>query len=64
MKVLKLFTLIVAISISAVAADLKLEPTSVFDASFTVDSVRTKDGKVYELSASGDAGPYGRVYLS
>ena len=64
MKVLKLFTLIVVISISAVAADLKLEPTSVFDASFTVDSVHTKDGKVYELSASGDAGPYGRVYLS
>ena len=64
MKDLKLFFLIVAFVSTAGAADLKLEPTSVFDASFTVDSVHTKDGKVYELSASGDAGPYGRVYLS
>ncbi|MDG2049265.1 MAG: hypothetical protein P8M78_03790 [Myxococcota bacterium] len=35
-----------------------------FDASFEIDSTFTVDGKTFEVSASGEAGPYGRVYLS
>ena len=35
-----------------------------FDANFEIDSTFTVDGKTFEVSASGEAGPYGRVYLS
>ena len=35
-----------------------------FTASFSIDSSYTADGMNYEVSASGEAGPYGRVYLS
>jgi len=34
-----------------------------FQAQFTIDSTFTTDGKTYEVSASGDAGPYGQAYL-
>jgi len=46
------------------AAELALDSESFFDATFTIDSTYTGDGKTYEVSASGEAGPYGRVYLS
>jgi hypothetical protein len=46
------------------AAELALDPNSFFDANFTIDSTYTSDGKTYQVSASGEAGPYGRVYLS
>ncbi len=36
-----------------------------FNGVFQIDSVFTRDaGKTYEVSASGDAGQYGRVFLS
>ena len=41
-----------------------MDSESFFDATFTIDSTYTGDGKTYEVSASGEAGPYGRVYLS
>ena len=46
------------------AVELALDPNSFFDANFTIDSTYTSDGKTYQVSASGEAGPYGRVYLS
>lgn len=35
-----------------------------FQGDFQIDSTFTRDGKTNEVSASGDAGPYGRVYFS
>ena len=36
-----------------------------FEANFTIDSTFTRDGgKTFEVSASGEAGEYGKVYLS
>ena len=46
------------------AAELALDKNSFFDANFTIDSTYTSDGQNYQVSASGEAGPYGRVYLS
>ena len=31
---------------------------------FQIDSSFTRDGNTFEVSASGDAGPYGRAYIS
>jgi len=41
-----------------------LDPESLFAANFTIDSTYTGDGKTFHLSAPGEAGPYGRGYLS
>jgi len=46
------------------AAELELDKKSFFNANFTIDSAYTSDGQNYQISASGEAGPYGRVYLS
>ena len=35
-----------------------------FEANFEIDSSFTTDGKTFEVSASGEAGPYGRAYAS
>ncbi|MEE3328003.1 MAG: hypothetical protein VX252_11765 [Myxococcota bacterium] len=35
-----------------------------FEANFEIDSTFTTDGKTFEVSASGEAGPYGRAYVS
>ena len=35
-----------------------------FVANFDIDSAHTTDGTNYMISASGEAGPYGRVWLS
>ena len=35
-----------------------------FEANFTVDMMYTDDLKNYKVTASGEAGPYGRAYLS
>ena len=35
-----------------------------FTANFDIDSAHTTDGKNYKISATGEAGPYGRVWLS
>ena len=48
----------------AFEAGLEINEETLFEAKFNIDSMHTKDGQTYELSASGDAGPYGRVYLS
>ena len=46
------------------AAELELDQESFFNANFTIDSAYTSDGQNYQISASGEAGPYSRVYLS
>ena len=35
-----------------------------FAANFDIDSAHTTDGTNYKISATGEAGPYGRVWLS
>ena len=35
-----------------------------FTANFDIDSAHTTDGTNYKISATGEAGPYGRVWLS
>ena len=35
-----------------------------FTATFDIDSAHTTDGTNYKISATGEAGPYGRVWLS
>jgi hypothetical protein len=66
---MKRITLLLAILISAFhfsasAQDMTLSKDS-FEGNFVIDSTFTRDGgKTFEVSASGDAGPYGRVYLS
>lgn len=56
--------LISTFHMSSYAQDVKLSEDS-FEGNFVIDSTFTRDGgKTYEVSASGDAGPYGRVYLS
>jgi hypothetical protein len=60
-KVVYVLFLFVSVSF---AQDLKWDSSALINADFTIDAVHTKDGVNYELSATGEAGPYGRVYLS
>ena len=60
-KVVYVLFLFVSVSF---AQDLKWDSSALINAEFIIDAVRTKDGVNYELSATGEAGPYGRVYLS
>ena len=60
-KVVYVLFLFVSVSF---AQDLKWDSSALINADFTIDAVNTKDGVNYELSATGEAGPYGRVYLS
>lgn len=66
---MKRITLLILILIStfhfsAYAQDMSLSKDS-FEGDFVIDSTFTRDGgKTFEVSASGDAGPYGRAYLS
>ena len=61
---LMMLLLISTFHMSSYAQDVKLSEDS-FEGNFVIDSTFTRDGgKTYEVSASGDAGPYGRVYLS
>jgi hypothetical protein len=61
---LMILLLISTLHISSYAQEVKLSEDS-FEGNFVIDSTFTRDGgKTYEVSASGDAGPYGRVYLS
>jgi len=57
---------LVALVVSATVWGDDLQPSlsNHFQAQFTIDSTFTTDGKTYEVSASGEAGPYGRAYLS
>ena len=61
--IIVLFTILLS-PLGAYALELELDSKSLFDANFTIDSTFTLDGKTSQLSASGKAGPYGRVYLS
>ena len=62
MKFRKFLAALVMLAVSplALGQDLKLGESFVGD--FIVDSVSTTDGVNYHLTASGEAGPYGRVY--
>ena len=51
------------VQLNAYAGELNLN-SGKFQGDFQIDSTFTRDGKTFEVSASGDAGPYGRVYLS
>jgi len=51
------------VQLNANAGELNLNSEK-FQGDFQIDSTFTRNGKTYEVSASGDAGPYGRVYLS
>ena len=35
-----------------------------FEVKTTIDAVYTDDGDTYKITSSGDAGDYGKVYLS
>ena len=66
---MKRITLLILILIStfhfsAYAQEMSLSKDS-FEGDFVIDSTFTRDGgKTFEVSASGDAGPYGSAYLS
>lgn len=61
---LLLSILLSTLHFNANAQEMKLSEDS-FEGNFVIDSTFTRDGgKTFEVSASGDAGPYGRVYLS
>ena len=61
---LLILILISTLHFSAYAQEMSLSKDS-FEGDLVIDSTFTRDGgKTFEVSASGDAGPYGRVYLS
>ena len=64
LKMKKLFYLLFLVSSLGFSQDIEWDPKTTFDAVFDIDAVHTKDGINYELSASGNAGPYGKAYLS
>ncbi len=65
MRISALFVglVLVLAPLAATAQEIKFWKGA-FDANFVIDSTFTTDGKTFEVSASGDAGPYGRAYLS
>ncbi|MEO1935372.1 MAG: hypothetical protein ABGX04_11380 [Myxococcales bacterium] len=65
MRISALFVglVLVLAPLAATAQEIKFGKGA-FDANFVIDSTFTTDGKTFEVSASGDAGPYGRAYLS
>ena len=67
MKIKTLFgwtILMLAFVQGALAQEVDFAAAS-FEGNFTVDSTFTRDGgKTFEVSASGEAGEYGKVYLS
>ena len=65
---MKLVAILIGLSlalgpITAAAQDIKFGKGA-FDANFEIDSTFTTDGNTFKLTASGDAGPYGRAYIS
>ena len=63
-RIVMLLLMLMAMPLVAFGAGLEINEETLFEAEFNIDSMLMKDGRTYELSASGDAGPYGRVYLS
>ena len=58
-----LFIPILFMSLNLFSQDIKYGD-GLFEANFTVDMMYTDDLKNYKVTASGEAGPYGRAYLS
>ena len=50
--------------LSSLAVSQDLETGSSFEGNFSIDAMHTMDGSTYQVAASGEAGEYGRVYLS
>jgi len=63
MKKLLIFSLTLIIGNLLSAQDIEFGE-GYFEANFTIDAMHTMDGKTIKLSASGEAGPYGKAYLS
>ena len=61
-KMKKIFYLLIFVTSFGFCQDIDWGET--FDANFTVDSAMTLDGVNWQVSATGEAGPYGMVYLS
>ena len=57
-----LFVMTMLVSSMSLAQDL--ETGSSFEGNFSIDAMHTMDGVNYRVAASGEAGEYGRVYLS
>ena len=49
---------------SSLSLSQDLETGSAFEGNFAIDAMHTMDGSNYQVAASGEAGNYGRVYLS
>ena len=65
MKIIASTILLVSTTfLSSLALSQDLETGSSFEGNFTIDAVHTTDGSAYQVAASGEAGDYGRVYLS
>ena len=58
-----LLTLAIAL-ISPLASSQNLDRGASFVGNFAIDAMHTMDGSNYQVAASGEAGEYGRVYLS
>ncbi len=56
--------LLTTIFLTSVTLSQDLETGSSFEGNFSIDAVHTTDGSNYQIAASGEAGEYGRVYLS
>jgi len=67
-KVMKIVSSIVLLVITTLVSSLSLsqdlDTGSSFEGYFSVDALHTTDGSNYQVAASGEAGEYGRVYLS
>ena len=65
MKLLSSLLLILAVAlISPLASSQSLDRGASFEGNFAIDAMHTMDGSNYQVAASGEAGEYGRVYLS
>ena len=64
MKRILFFTLFLVVPVTSLAGSLQPKLENHFNVDLTIDAAHTSDGVNYQVSASGDAGTYGRVYLS
>ena len=60
----KLLFIIAIISTASFVNAQDLKSIDKFKASFIMDSAESLGGGEYKLSASGQAGPYGRVFIT
>ena len=65
MKIVRLIVLFTtSMLFSSLSLSQDLQTGSSFEGNFTIDAMHTMDGSNYQVAASGEAGDYGRVYLS